>query len=77
MTLPSVQADGSSIIGAMHRECFLRTVTGSIGHQLHKCSCHSGTAKPIDDPPELTVREAAKLAVEYFKYRGSHNAKQT
>ncbi len=41
-----------------HRECFIRTIFGSIGHQLRTCSCYGGKE---GDPEGLTLREAAKL----------------
>lgn len=44
----------------VHRECFLRKVLGSVGHQLGRCSCHGGAE---EDPPGLTKREAATAAV--------------
>jgi len=47
-----------------HRECFLRTVVGSLGHQLCRCSCYGGTE---EDPPHLTRREAAIAAVVQFE----------
>jgi hypothetical protein len=47
-----------------HRECLLRQVVGSVGHQQKRCSCHGGTE---EDPPGLTKREAAKAAVALFE----------
>jgi hypothetical protein len=44
-----------------HRECFLRSIFGSVGHQQQKCSCYGGTD---EDPPGLSRREAARAAVE-------------
>lgn len=45
---------------AQHRECFLRKIFGSVGHQRKTCSCYGGTE---EDPPGLSVREAAKAAM--------------
>jgi hypothetical protein len=45
---------------AEHRECFLRGVLGSVGHQFRLCSCFGGT---IEDPPLMTRRGAARAAV--------------
>lgn len=42
-----------------HVECFMRQMLGSVGHQLRLCSCHGGD---YEDPPTLTLREAAKAA---------------
>lgn len=47
----------------MHRECFLREVGGSVGHQQKRCSCYGGTE---DDPPGMTKREAAEAAAYMF-----------
>lgn len=49
-----------------HRECFLRTIVGSVAHQRHQCSCHGGTG---EDDPKLTKRQAAKAAVREFDKR--------
>lgn len=50
-----------------HHECLVRSIVGSIGHQLRMCHCYGGT---WDDPPELTLRESARLANEYFADHG-------
>ena len=47
-----------------HRECFIRIVAGSSAHQLHDCRCYGGTR---EDPPGLTLRQAAVLAYDTFK----------
>lgn len=47
-----------------HRECLIRSVVGSVGHQLHKCSCYGGTE---EDPPGMTKRQAAKAAVALWE----------
>lgn len=49
-----------------HRNCFLRATIGSVAHQLKTCSCYIPGA-PETDPPELTRREAANLAVELWE----------
>lgn len=46
-----------------HRECLLRAVVGSVGHQLGRCPCYGGDE---DDPPGMTAREAARAAAELF-----------
>ena len=46
-----------------HRECDLRQVVGSVGHQRGRCSCYGGTE---EDPPALTRRQAAQAAVAHF-----------
>jgi hypothetical protein len=62
MLMPYVGEDGVVIIVPVHRECFLRSVFGSVGHQQGKCSCHGGTET---DPPGVTKRDAAWQAVFY------------
>jgi hypothetical protein len=54
-----------------HTECMLRMVVASVGHQLGRCSCHGGTE---DDPPGMTVREAALAAVELYERNRSRPA---
>jgi hypothetical protein len=43
-----------------HYECAARVVVGSVGHQMRCCSCYGGTE---EDPPGLTLRESAVLAL--------------
>lgn len=50
--------------GTLHEECLVRMVIGSVGHQLGVCSCYGGVA---EDPPELSLREAARLARETWR----------
>lgn len=45
----------------VHRECMIRRIVGSANHQLKLCSCFGGEAN--EDPPELTRRQAALLAM--------------
>jgi len=45
-----------------HHECLMRMVVGSISHQLKKCTCYGGE---WEDPPELSKREAARLALDF------------
>lgn len=49
--------------GRLHRECHIRMVAGSLGHQSGLCSCFGGE---MEDPPGLSVREAARVAASYF-----------
>jgi len=52
-----------------HHDCFLRLAIGSIGHQQRKCPCFGGS---VVDPPQLSRREAARLAADYFR-KHPHN----
>jgi len=70
--LPIFSADvGAVSEQAMHAECFLRQLVGSLEHQLGFCGC-LGSLAP-DPPPafteimtRLSLREQAVLAVGYF-----------
>jgi hypothetical protein len=57
---PLDQGGGSNI----HKECAFRMIAGSAAHQLHECTCFGGTR---EDPPEMSTREAAKLALETYR----------
>lgn len=50
---------------AQHRECLIRAIAGSVGHQLGVCSC-PGKPGWMDDPAGLTKRQAAILAERLF-----------
>lgn len=45
----------------VHRECLLRMLCGSVGHQKMECGCFGGDK---EDPIGMTKREAAKAAAE-------------
>lgn len=51
---------------AMHGECLLYTLVGSVGHQKGTCPCRGGTE---EDPPGLTLRQAARAAWDHY-HRG-------
>lgn len=40
-----------------HRECLIRCIIGSVGHQKRLCSCFGGTES---DPAGLTVRQVGR-----------------
>ncbi|HEY7195472.1 MAG TPA: hypothetical protein VH439_17145 [Gemmatimonadales bacterium] len=53
-----------------HRQCFLRTVLGSVSHIERLCSCFVSGSE-CSDPPGMSKREAATAAVKaYEKYEG-------
>ena len=54
--------DGAS--QRFHRECMFRAVAGSAAHLLHECTCYGGTR---EDPPGMTLRQAAVLAYDTFQ----------
>lgn len=51
--------------GYAHYECFLRQTIGGVNHQRGTCTCCGGSDPP--DPPELSARDAARAAVEFFE----------
>lgn len=60
--------DRASIIDGMtgrrrwqHRECALRSVSGSVAHINQECSCYLGS-EGHGDPPGMTRRQAARAA---------------
>ncbi len=48
-----------------HRECVLRQTIGGLNHLRGTCQCKGGPDEP--DPPEMSKREAAIAAVNYWK----------
>lgn len=46
-----------------HSECIIRAVLGSAAHMLSECSCFGGTR---EDPPGMSLRDAARLAADVF-----------
>lgn len=66
--LPGLLKEGDDYVGRLvvfHRECYLRQSIGSLGHQKKTCSCYVRTGGE-EDPPDMTIREAAKAATNYF-----------
>ena len=53
----------------MHAECGVRMIMGSIAHIEGRCSCVDPNNHETD-PPELTRREAAKLAFAAWQKLG-------
>lgn len=56
-----------------HYECDMRSIIGSVGHLMGKCSCYGGTE---EDPPGMTRRQAAQAACalwERRQFRQPHN----
>lgn len=52
----------------IHAECMIRSVMGSVGHIQGRCCCFvPGSVE--DDPPGMTIREAAKAAREALTLR--------
>lgn len=51
----------------LHCDCHIRMIVGSIGHQLGVCSCKGGN---LEDPPEMSTREAARFAADHFRTHG-------
>lgn len=49
---------------ALHRECFLCMIFGTVTHQMQACRCFKGD-DAIDCEEGLTRRESARLALSY------------
>jgi hypothetical protein len=60
-------------LGFYHRECHIRQVIGSVAHQLKTCHCFIPGASELD-PPELTIRQAARLALELFEKENGYES---
>lgn len=51
---------------AAHQACCLRSIIGGVNHLRGTCTCCGGDDPP--DPPGITMRQAARLALdEYWK----------
>lgn len=61
---PDLGTDGIERVEATHPECAFRMVAGSAAHQLGECTCFGGTR---EDPPGMSKREAARLALETYR----------
>jgi hypothetical protein len=53
---------------ALHYECGMRLVIGSVGHQKKQCVCYG---REDEDPPGMTKREAARAALRLFEQSAS------
>lgn len=58
----------AATIEPVHRECDFRSVVGSVGHILEQCSCYGGDE---EDPPGMTLREAAIAAWDIYPLKWS------
>jgi hypothetical protein len=64
----AIAADDDGIADPpMHYECFFRGIVGGLNHQLRRCTCCGGTHEP--DPPDMTRRQAARAATEFWHDR--------
>lgn len=65
---PIIETD-SGVISSnelpMHYNCFLRGIVGSVAHLQKRCSCFIPGAHE-GDPPGLTKRQAADMAVQVW-----------
>jgi len=61
---PGDETSPASLNGQrLHRECGVRMVAGSAAHQLKECSCYGGDR---EDPPGMSTRNAARLALDTY-----------
>jgi hypothetical protein len=68
VTMPHVSVDGGCVDRPLHHECFMRTMAGSVMHQMKLCSCFVAGANE-DDDPRLSRRQSAELATALWYYR--------
>lgn len=47
-----------------HPACQMRMIIGGLNHLQKRCTCCGGTEPP--DPPDMSIREAAKAACRYW-----------
>lgn len=59
--------------GKVHRECLLRSIVGSVGHQMGRCSCFGYRGNGDDE--SLTRRENALIAARFFDITQAKAAK--
>jgi len=62
--IATLVVSGSMRKSYFHHACWLRKILGSVGHQMRQCSCQGGAE---EDPPGLTLRQAAVAALAYFE----------
>jgi len=65
--IPHVSSEGAAEMRHWHRECRQRAIIGGLNHLLGTCTCCGGTEPP--DPPWLSRREAARVAVAQYQAR--------
>lgn len=56
-----IDANKNESTRPIHRQCAARIALGSVGHQMGLCGCNGGPGT-MDDPPNMTKREAADAA---------------
>lgn len=70
ITLPHIEQGNGISFEVLHFNCFMRTIVGSVGHQMHLCGCYGGHQ---DDPIGVSRREAANQAVNLWNQRPGRN----
>jgi len=60
-------SDGPPRAVYQHVECFVRSLLGSVGHQLQLCPCFGGDE--TCEPETMTRRESARAACELAQSR--------
>ena len=55
-----------SFMQPTHLECGFRSIAGSVAHLQKRCSCYIQGAEETD-PPGVSKREAARMALEFYR----------
>jgi hypothetical protein len=58
---------GEGFTQGYHEECDVRAHLGSAAHFMKECACYGGTRS---DPPEMSKRDAARMAFEAREHMG-------
>lgn len=65
--MPVIRLQEGATVGHYHHECVVRLVIGGANHLQSRCTCCGGTEPP--DPPQLTKRQAARMALNIWVSR--------
>lgn len=64
-SMPMPHYDGKQFyMHEYHYECYMRMIVGGLNHLKKTCKCAGGSDTP--DPPEMTKRQAALAAFDYW-----------
>jgi len=61
----TVACEGNGTDAQFHWECRIRMIAGSVAHLSRSCACYTPGAESAD-PPEISMRDAARKACRMF-----------